>query len=90
MRTISIKMISTLLLSAVLFSSCGSAPSAATAQENTTQDAAQASTQAADGQEDTSSDNAEVPAQENCRLGYLLSTYNKLTDSKKVYGRYHT
>ena len=65
MRTTSLKMISTLLLSAVLLSSCGSASTAATAQENTTQDAAQASTQVTDGQENTSSDNAEVPAQEN-------------------------
>ena len=65
MRTTSLKMISTLLLSAVLLSSCGSASAAATAQENTTQDAAQASTQVTDGQENTSSDNAEVSAQEN-------------------------
>ena len=65
MRTTSLKMISTFLLSAVLLSSCGSASTAATAQENTTQDAAQATTQVTDGQENTSSDNAEVPAQEN-------------------------
>ena len=70
MRTIYAKTISILLLCAVLFSACGSASAAASAQDNAAQDTAVQEVAAPDAveaaaQDNANQDGAEAPAQEN-------------------------